>query len=373
MHTGWHKARGQARPREDCRRNNRLKGRCAWFRGGAPYKQRWASVSTGGGWGCVAAYEQHYVPVQDGGGGGDNIRRDRERGGCGWVEFWGLGAKSEATWAWLRGLSVGEWAGSNFSSTMVSKRKRGLFTKCVMVALERMRVDPKDVEAYKLCLLLPRQVLQPVLRGINKVVAKIMKERNIHILRGEWEGLYLEALEDQRVMAEAGEERASGPGSFPWRRERLWADHVSGVRDALVEVRNHLAAGCAPEEVQKWLAGAWLVALLKHNPGVNVKVLRKLVTKVICKRGTTAFRSRFCGRRYDDEHDGLRAAQIGAAVKGGADLGVYLLQAALDRHPAWVFAKPEAPRGRWELDFIDVMGVQVGKAVGGEMLKKVEE
>eukprot|EP00854_Cymbomonas_tetramitiformis_P034123 gene34123-biopygen14349 len=32
---------------------------------------------------------------------------------------------------------------------------------------------------------------------------------------------------------------------------------------------------------------------------------------------------------------GLRAAQIGVAVKGGADLGVHIMQAALDRHLEW--------------------------------------
>ncbi|KAK3235175.1 hypothetical protein CYMTET_54606 [Cymbomonas tetramitiformis] len=37
--------------------------------------------------------------------------------------------------------------------------------------------------------------------------------------------------------------QASGPGSSQWRWEHLWAIHVSGGRDALLEVCNHLAAG----------------------------------------------------------------------------------------------------------------------------------
>ncbi|KAK3289147.1 hypothetical protein CYMTET_3418 [Cymbomonas tetramitiformis] len=142
--------------------------------------------------------------------------------------------------------------------------------------------------------------------------------------------------------------RASGPGSSQWRWEHMWAVHVSGGRDALLEVCNHLAAGRAPAGVREWLAGARLVALLKDDLGVNVRpiacgeVLRKLVAKVICRQRAKALRARFCGRRQDDDHGGLRAAQIGVAVKGGADLGVHTVQAALDRHPEWVCVKADA-------------------------------
>ncbi|KAK3273068.1 hypothetical protein CYMTET_18671 [Cymbomonas tetramitiformis] len=244
--------------------------------------------------------------------------------------------------------------------------------------------------------------------------------------------------------------RASGPGSSQWRWEHMWTVHVSGGRDALLEVCNHLAAGRAPAGVREWLAGARLVALLKDDLGVNVRpiacgeVLRKLVAKVICRQRAKAIKARFYGRRQDDEHGGLRAAHIGVAVKGGADLGVHTVQAALDRHPEWVCVKADArnafneerhpsvvifaylddafflgppveaalayetymeeavaigldiqpvksaafspegdascfeagmPGARGELDFIDVLGVPVGKAeaVSVEMLKKVEE
>ncbi|KAK3244336.1 hypothetical protein CYMTET_46045 [Cymbomonas tetramitiformis] len=96
------------------------------------------------------------------------------------------------------------------------------------------------------------------------------------------------------------------------------------------------------------------------------------------------------------------AAQIGVAVKGGADLGVYTVQAALDQHPKWVCIKVEeavaigfhiqpakstaySPEGdpgffaeemlgaHGELDFIVVLGVPVGKAeaVAAEKLEKL--
>ncbi|KAK3252909.1 hypothetical protein CYMTET_37815 [Cymbomonas tetramitiformis] len=142
--------------------------------------------------------------------------------------------------------------------------------------------------------------------------------------------------------------RASGPGSSQWRWEHLWAVHCSGGRDALLEVCNHLAPGRAPAGVRQWLAGARLVALLKDDLGVTVRpiacgeVLRKLVAKAICRQRAKAFRARFCGRRQDNDRGGLRAARIGVAVKGRADLGVHTVQAALDRHPEWVRVKADA-------------------------------
>ncbi|KAK3280737.1 hypothetical protein CYMTET_11433 [Cymbomonas tetramitiformis] len=43
-----------------------------------------------------------------------------------------------------------------------------------------------------------------------------------------------------------------------------------------------------------------------------------------------------------DGSQGPRAAQVGVAVKGGADLGVHVVQAALDQHPEWVCVKADA-------------------------------
>ncbi|KAK3233741.1 hypothetical protein CYMTET_55985 [Cymbomonas tetramitiformis] len=93
---------------------------------------------------------------------------------------------------------------------------------------------------------------------------------------------------------------------------------------------------------------ARLVALLKDDIGVNVRliacgeVLWKLVAKVICRRRAKAFGARFCRWRQDDGHGGLQAVQMGVAVKGGADLGVHAVEAALDRHPEWICVKADA-------------------------------
>ncbi|KAK3279602.1 hypothetical protein CYMTET_12520, partial [Cymbomonas tetramitiformis] len=86
-------------------------------------------------------------------------------------------------------------------------------------------------------------------------------------------------------------------------------------------MRNPSCCGLCPggrAGLREWLAGARLVAVLKDDLGVNVRpiacgeVLRKLVAK------------------------------IGVAVKGGADLGVHTVQAALDQHPEWVCVKVDA-------------------------------
>ncbi|KAK3276043.1 hypothetical protein CYMTET_15858 [Cymbomonas tetramitiformis] len=303
----------------------------------------------------------------------------------------GLG---EAGWTWLRGLSVDECAVSNFPSLMVPKKLWGLFTECVMVALRRMRVDTEDVEAYKLFFLLPRLVLQPVQQGVKQGVAQVIKERCARFLRGEWEELHAEVPGDRRAVAEADEERvlrdtvrlvkAGQLGKAAKRLElaklapateetllKLERLHPAGTgrRQDVGEDRRRELRGQALELDEKTfddvmrnrrgprdraaLSGAgsicaMLVALLKDDLGVNVRpiacgeVLRKLVAKVICRQRAKALRARFCGRRQDDDHGGLRAAQIGVAVKGGADLGVHTVQAALDRHPEWVCVKADA-------------------------------
>ncbi|KAK3232660.1 hypothetical protein CYMTET_56995 [Cymbomonas tetramitiformis] len=90
-------------------------------------------------------------------------QRSRDRvGGEGMPVRLDSGGATEVDGECVRGLSVGGCAIRDFPSRMVPKRVRGLFTKCVMAALGRMRLDPEDVEAYKLILLLPRLALQPV-------------------------------------------------------------------------------------------------------------------------------------------------------------------------------------------------------------------
>ncbi|KAK3250615.1 hypothetical protein CYMTET_40019 [Cymbomonas tetramitiformis] len=109
--------------------------------------------------------------------------------------------------------------------------------------------------------------------------------------------------------------RATGPGSSHWRWEHMWAVHVSGGRDALLEVCNHLAAGRAPAGVREWLAGARLVSLLKDDLGVNVRpiacgeVLRKLVAKVICRQRAKAWNLQVPADQFGVKHDYLDLLQ----------------------------------------------------------------
>ncbi|KAK3269465.1 hypothetical protein CYMTET_22092 [Cymbomonas tetramitiformis] len=108
----------------------------------------------------------------------------------------GLG---EAGWTWLRGLSIDEYAVSDYPSLMAPKRMRGLFTECAMVALRRVRVDTEDVDAYKLFFLLPRLILQPVQKGEKKGVAQVIKERCVRFLRGDWEELHAEGRRHRAI------------------------------------------------------------------------------------------------------------------------------------------------------------------------------
>ncbi|KAK3251624.1 hypothetical protein CYMTET_39043 [Cymbomonas tetramitiformis] len=196
----------------------------------------------------------------------------------------GLG---EAAWAWLQGLSVGGCAVSDVPSLMAPKEglgviflggavglgpsKVGLFSECVMVALQRMRVDP-DVEVYKLFFLSPRLVLQPVQRGKKKGVAKISKDRCTRFRRGRAAGKGRAKRLESAKLASATEETleqlyfvgtgrrrdvvrdrcqelqeqaleldekaftdvtcdmpwASGQGTSQWPWKHLWAVHVPG-------------------------------------------------------------------------------------------------------------------------------------------------
>ncbi|KAK3251828.1 hypothetical protein CYMTET_38854 [Cymbomonas tetramitiformis] len=182
--------------------------------------------------------------------------------------------------------------GGDCPSLMVPKRLRGLFTECVMVALARMRVDPEDLEAYKLFFLVPRLVLQSVPLGLKKAGEggaagecgekagvgqagsgdggdpALRRLEQLHQAgtgrRQEVEGDRRRELQEQAIKLDGrvfddvmrNVPRASGPGSSQWRWDywdHLWVVHVSGGRDALLEVCNHLAAGRVPEGMREWL------------------------------------------------------------------------------------------------------------------------
>ncbi|KAK3233984.1 hypothetical protein CYMTET_55745 [Cymbomonas tetramitiformis] len=156
----------------------------------------------------------------------------------------------------------------------------------MMVTLEKMWENPAEDKAYKLLLLLPRPVLQPVWRGEKKDVTRIIEERCNRFLHGGTAGnavqrLLLAKLAAQRLLfdklAPATEETLRKleefhPAGTSSSQEYLWAAHASGGRDSLLEC-NHLAEGRTPAESREWLAGARLVALPKDDLGGKVRLL----------------------------------------------------------------------------------------------------
>ncbi|KAK3278581.1 hypothetical protein CYMTET_13486 [Cymbomonas tetramitiformis] len=334
-----------------------------------------------------------------------------------------------------------------------------------MVALARMRVDPEDLETYELFLLAPCLVLQPVSQGLKKGVAQVIRERRCWGGTGSpgWVWLVKAGHLEKAVkrlelakLAPATEEtlrrleqlHPAGTG----RRREVEGDRRQELQGQALELDGRVFDDVMQNE---WLAGARSVALLKDDLGVNVRpiacgeILRKLVAKVIRKQRAKAFRNRFCGRP-EDGAQGLRAAQIGVAVKGargppgaqqrdplrrsrGDPLRPLYLAAPLqtvlervqERHPEVIgmayledvllmgppvvaaaaydtyveeavaiglhiqpaksaayspegdpgFFAEEMPGARGELDFLNVLGVPVGKAeaVSAEMLRKVGE
>ncbi|KAK3283509.1 hypothetical protein CYMTET_8793 [Cymbomonas tetramitiformis] len=229
----------------------------------------------------------------------------------------------------------GRQRGSDFPSLMVPKRLRGLFTECAMVALARMRVDPEDLARGVQAVLIGPALGAPAGAGGSSCDAgeeRVLRDAVRRVKAGQL-GKAAKRLELAK-LAPATEEtlrrleqlHPAGTG----RRREVEGDRRRELQEQALELdgrvfddvmRNPSCCGLCPggrAGLREWLAGARLVAVLKDDLGVNVRpiacgeVLRKLVAK------------------------------IGVAVKGGADLGVHTVQAALDQHPEWVCVKVDA-------------------------------
>ncbi|KAK3239377.1 hypothetical protein CYMTET_50695 [Cymbomonas tetramitiformis] len=230
---------------------------------------------------------------------------------------------------------MGGSGGSDFPSLMVPKRLRGLFTECAMVALARMRVDPEDLARGVQAVLIGPALGAPAGAGGSSCDAgeeRVLRDAVRRVKAGQL-GKAAKRLELAK-LAPATEEtlrrleqlHPAGTG----RRREVEGDRRRELQEQALELdgrvfddvmRNPSCCGLCPggrAGLREWLAGARLVAVLKDDLGVNVRpiacgeVLRKLVAK------------------------------IGVAVKGGADLGVHTVQAALDQHPEWVCVKVDA-------------------------------
>ncbi|KAK3250322.1 hypothetical protein CYMTET_40283 [Cymbomonas tetramitiformis] len=196
---------------------------------------------------------------------------------------------------------------SDFPSLMAPKRMRGLFTECVMAALERMRVNPEDIEAYEL---LSRWELQPIPRGMQKGVAQIIKEQGI---RGDPEGrgrrreLQEQALElDGKALdeVECNVPQDLGPGS---------SSGVGRICGRFMSL-NKLGVNIHP------------IARGEH--------LQRPRAMAVSSRGRLSV-----GGGEMTSTVGCGRPRFGWRYKGGVDLGVHTVHAALlDQHPEWFTA-----------------------------------
>ncbi|KAK3239415.1 hypothetical protein CYMTET_50662 [Cymbomonas tetramitiformis] len=195
----------------------------------------------------------------------------------------------------------------------------------------------EDVGPYKLFLLVPRLLLQPVPPGTKKGVAQIINGRCTRFLRGEWEGLYAEAPEERRVPADVDEERVlrdavrlvkSGQlGKAMKRRRDAEGEHRRDFQEQALELDGRVFDAILRDVPRASGLGSFQ-RRWKHLWAVHVSGWNALFA-VIWRR---AVPMRRCGR-----------AAGGSDWCGGqrwADL--HTVQAALDRHLDWVCFKADA-------------------------------
>ena len=105
------------------------------------------------------------------------------------------------------------------------------------------------------------------------------------------------------------------------------ADAHSRLSGPLAGVVTLLANGEAPISIARWLAGAPLFPLRKHDGGVRPiavgEVLRRLVSKVVCKHLVKK-----CGPLLEE------LGQFGVGVKGGAEAVVHAVRKVSESFPS---------------------------------------
>ena len=86
----------------------------------------------------------------------------------------------------------------------------------------------------------------------------------------------------------------------------------------MTRLSNHMAAGLAPREVAPFIAGAPLMALVKHGGGFRPiaigETIRRLVSKCCCKATT------------EDTKIIFGPLQVGVATQGGAEASIHAVR-----------------------------------------------
>ncbi|KAK3273248.1 hypothetical protein CYMTET_18494, partial [Cymbomonas tetramitiformis] len=280
---------------------------------------------------------------------------------CSWEEVGGKRGRGSGREQWFARFLDALWGACRAGGPCLTEHFRRSHPNALVLLLSVAGLTRCPAQSCRL-ILSETELRQHCAREhqLRREVARVVEEGSA--LRGKLRGRpgLGEAPGDRRAIAEADEERVlrdavrlvqAGHAARKG-REETGVGQAGAGNGAHVAEAGAIAPCWDRQEAgsQQWcasgLAGARLMVLLKEDNGNNVRpiacgeVLRKLVAKVICC--AKSFKARFCGRRQDGEHGGLRAVQVGVAVKGRVDLCVHTLQAALDRHPEWVCVKADA-------------------------------
>jgi len=128
--------------------------------------------------------------------------------------------------------------------------------------------------------------------------------------------------------------RARAPGTTQLRHMHLQSVIQHGGKDALYDLCNDILRGGVPADLQPFFAGARLFALEKAQGGIRPiacgEVLRRLVASMAAKQ----MRAGLLEYLAPGPEEGVQQpAQLGVGARGGSDVMVRGIQAALDAHP----------------------------------------
>jgi hypothetical protein len=131
--------------------------------------------------------------------------------------------------------------------------------------------------------------------------------------------------------------RVRAPGNTGFRHGHLSSVMGAGGGDTLYDLFNHMVAGGIPADVRPFFGGARLFALAKGHGGVRPiacgEVLRRVVASIVARQLRPAVGEYFAA---SPQRGVATPVQVGVGTRGGSDIMLHAIGAALDQHPEWV-------------------------------------